>query len=302
MTLITAIQKYSVHDGDGIRTTIFFKGCPLNCIWCHNPETKKYQRTISVDIEKCSGCGNCLNICNRNAISIKGGKSILCRDKCISCGECEDSCILNLRKIIGKQYEIKNLIKEIKKDEIFYEESGGGVTLSGGEVMTMDIDYIECLVKKLNKEGINIAIDTCGYSDFKNFEKILPYVNTFLYDLKAIDDSVHKKYIGVSNKLILENLKKLNKYNTEIYIRIPTIKEVNGDEKSMNLVIDFLVENNIKVTQINLLPYHKMGSNKYDMVGEKYIAPKLHAPTEEEMNKFVEMFKSAGFNKIKIGG
>ena len=149
MSLITDIQKYSIHDGDGIRTTVFFKGCHLKCTWCHNPETQSYTKELLFDEEKCIGCGNCVPVCPTGAITLKDGKAVTDRTKCTACGDCIDACYLNLREIAGKEYSVDELVKLLRKDEMFYEESGGGVTLSGGEVMTVDIDYLEALVKKL---------------------------------------------------------------------------------------------------------------------------------------------------------
>lgn len=221
---------------------------------------------------------------------------------CDACGTCTDYCNLNLREIIGKEYTVDELVKELRKDEMFYEESGGGVTLSGGEVMTADMDYVEELCKKLVHHGITVTIDTCGQAPYENFERLLPYVNTFLYDIKTMDNEIHKKYIGAGNELILSNLEKISAAGARIYIRIPTIREVNGTDKAMNDIIAYLKEKNIQVAQVNLLPYHNTGSGKYVKIGKVYEGTELHAPSKEEMNHFVELFKSAGFHNIKIGG
>ncbi|MGO5051545.1 trans-4-hydroxy-L-proline dehydratase activase [Lachnospiraceae bacterium LCP25S3_G4] len=302
MSMITSIQKYSIHDGDGIRTTIFFKGCPLKCVWCHNPETQNYQKQVLYDKERCVACGACVNACPNHAMLIKEEHIIMDRALCDCCGTCIDYCNLNLREIMGKSYSVMELVKEVKKDQIFYEESGGGVTLSGGEVMTMDMDYLESLVKALHKQGITITIDTCGYAPYENFQRILPYVHTFLYDIKVMNQELHKEYIGVENTLILENLKKLSKDGARIYIRIPTINEVNGNDASMKATIAYLLDHRINVAQVNLLPYHNTGAGKYDKMGKKYEGTTLHAPSKEEMEHFVQMFQEAGFYNTKIGG
>ncbi len=302
MSMITSIQKYSIHDGDGIRTTIFFKGCPLKCVWCHNPETQNYQKQVLYDKERCVACGACVNACPNHAMLIKEEHIIMDRALCNCCGTCIDYCNLNLREIMGKSYSVMELVKEVKKDQIFYEESGGGVTLSGGEVMTMDMDYLESLVKALHKQGITITIDTCGYAPYENFQRILPYVHTFLYDIKVMNQELHKEYIGVENTLILENLKKLSKDGARIYIRIPTINEVNGNDASMKATIAYLLDHRINVAQVNLLPYHNTGAGKYDKMGKKYEGTTLHAPSKEEMEHFVQMFQEAGFYNTKIGG
>lgn len=302
MNLITNIQKFSIHDGDGIRTTVFFKGCPLKCEWCHNPETQRYERELQYDSEKCTGCGCCAKVCPSEAITMQNGKPVLDKSVCTLCGKCVNFCPAGIREIIGEEYPVKNLIHELKKDLMFYEDSGGGVTLSGGEVMTMSTDYILAIAKALKKEDITLTIDTCGYVSYDKFEAILPYVNTFLYDVKVMDPELHKQYIGVDNKLILENLVKLAAAGARIYIRIPTVKEVNGNEQNMTETIKFLKEHDIHPAQVNLLPYHNTGSGKYAKLDMEYKGTDLHAPSNEEMESFVQLFKDAGFQNTKIGG
>ena len=302
MSLITAIQKYSIHDGDGIRTTVFFKGCNLRCTWCHNPETQQYKKELLFDEDRCVGCKNCVAVCPTEAITLEGGKAVTDRKKCTACGECVDYCNLNLREIAGMEYPVDQLVKELRKDEMFYEESGGGVTLSGGEVMMTDIEYLEELVKKLHHFGISVTIDTCGQAPYENYQRILPYVDTFLYDIKLMDSEIHKQYMGTGNELILSNLEKLSRDGARLYIRIPTVKEVNGSDEAMKSIINYLQEKNIHVTKVNLLPYHNTGSGKYVKIGRNYEGSDLHAPDKEEMNHFVELFREAGFHNIKIGG
>lgn len=302
MSLITDIQKYSIHDGDGIRTTVFFKGCRLRCVWCHNPETQSYKKELLFTQEKCTGCGSCLSACPNGAIVLGDGRAVTDRSKCKVCGECVDYCFLNNREIAGKEYSVSELVRELKKDEMFYEQSGGGVTLSGGEVMTADMDYVEALVRQLHRNGISVTIDTCGQAPYENFERILPYVDTFLYDIKTMDNEVHKEYMGAGNELILMNLEKLNQAGARIYIRIPTIREVNGSDEAMQSIIAYLQEKNIHAAQVNLLPYHNTGSGKYEKAGMCYKGTDLHAPDQEEMEHFVEMFRQAGFQRVKIGG
>ena len=302
MSLITSILKYSIHDGDGIRTTVFFKGCQLRCVWCHNPETQSYKKQMLYDAERCTGCRNCEPACPNRAIRGEEGKVFTDMRLCDGCGTCVDFCNQNLREIVGREYSVDELVKELKKDEMFYEESGGGVTLSGGEVMTADMDYVEELAKKLYRHGITVTIDTCGQAPYENFARILPYVDTFLYDIKTMDSQIHKKYMGAGNETILSNLERLSAAGARIYIRIPTIKEVNGTDEDMKAMIKYLQEKNIRVANINLLPYHNTGSGKYEKIGRTYEGTELHAPEKEEMEHFVDLFKEAGFHNIKIGG
>ncbi|MCF2669264.1 trans-4-hydroxy-L-proline dehydratase activase [Faecalicatena contorta] len=302
MSLITNVQKFSIHDGDGIRTSVFFKGCPLKCEWCHNPETQRFEKEMQCDKEKCVGCGTCAKVCPNGAISMENGKPEMKKDACTFCGKCVNFCPIGIREIIGREYSVKELIKELMKDQMFYEESGGGVTLSGGEVMAMDIDYILAIAKELKRQDVTLTIDTCGYVPYEKFQAILPYVHTFLYDVKVMDPKLHKKYIGVDNQLILDNLIRLAADGARIYIRIPTIKEVNGNEKNMKETIAFLKEHDIHPAQINLLPYHDTGSGKYSKLDMEYKGTDLHAPEKEEMESFVRLFVESGFQNTKIGG
>lgn len=302
MCLITNIQRYSIHDGDGIRTTVFFKGCPLRCVWCHNPETQHKSRELLCNGEKCTGCGACASVCPQKAISVKNGKAQTDRKLCTACGACAEVCVLNLREIAGRDYTVKELVNELLKDQIFYEESGGGVTFSGGEVMAMDMDYILEAAKELKRQGIPLAIDTCGYVPYERFQKILPYTDVFLYDVKVMDEELHKKYTGVDNRLILENLVRLAHDGAGICVRIPTVKEVNGNEQNMKKIIAFLQEHDIHPIQINLLPYHDTGSGKYRKLDMAYKGTDLHAPDKEEMETLTDLFINAGFKNTKTGG
>ena len=303
MHAVTNIQKYSIHDGDGIRTTVFFKGCHLRCWWCHNPETQRFEPELQVDTQKCTGCGRCASVCPQGAITISPeGKAVTDREKCTVCGTCENACLGNYRTVVGKMYSVRERVKICMQDQMFYEESGGGVTLSGGEVMAMDTEYIQGVVKALHREGVDVTIDTCGQAPWSNYEALMPYVHTWLYDVKVMDEEKHKKYIGMSNKVILDNLKGLAKGGARIYIRIPTVKEVNGDHESMQAIIDFLKENDVRPPQVNLLPYHSTGSHKYGKLGREYLAEEMTTPTDEEMQSFVKQWNDAGFANVKIGG
>lgn len=302
MKNITNIQKFSIHDGDGIRTSVFFKGCPLRCEWCHNPETQRFEQEMQFDVGKCVGCGTCVKVCPSQALTMKDGRPVLDKELCTLCGKCENFCPVGIREIVGREYTVKDLVKELMKDQIFYEDSGGGVTLSGGEVMAMDMDYVLAIAKELKRQDVSLTIDTCGYVPYEKFQAILPYVNTFLYDVKVMDPELHKKYIGVDNKLILENLIRLSQDGARIYIRIPTIKEVNGNGENMKETIAFLKKHDIHPLQVNLLPYHDTGSSKYPKLDMEYKGTDLHAPDKKEMEGFVQLFIDAGFQNTKIGG
>ena len=300
--VVTNIQRYSTHDGDGVRTTIFFKGCPLSCRWCHNPESQDFRKELFFYGNKCKNCGGCIPRCSSGANGMEEGRLVYDRSKCTACGSCTDWCIYEARELAGVDYTVEQLVKEAKKDRMFYEQSGGGVTLSGGEVMSQDIEFLEPLCRALHREGLSVFIDTCGFAPYEKYEKILPYVDTFLYDIKAMDSAVHQEWTGVENGLILENLKKLSAAGANIYIRIPTIGGVNADEGFMQQVIAFLKENNIHPAQVNLLPYHNYGRNKYASLAKEYDDASMQVPTNEQMEQFKELFINNGFAKTNIGG
>ena len=193
-------------------------------------------------------------------------------------------------------------MKEAKKDQIFYEQSGGGVTLSGGEVMAQNIDYIEQLCKRLHREGISVFIDTSGYTKYENLKRLIPFADVFLYDIKAIDSEEHKDYIGVDNALILENLVKLSNDGAGIYARLPIIGKVNATDEYINSVIRFLEDNHVKVQQVNLLPYHDIGKGKYASLDRPYDEASMAKPDKELMEHFKTMFEEHGFTKVLIGG
>ncbi len=301
--LIFNIQKFSTHDGDGVRTTIFFKGCPLRCKWCHNPESQSYQKEMVLYRHKCTACGTCVKKCPNHANAIVEGQLLFDRSKCTACGACIDWCITEAREIAGKEYTVAELVKEAKKDQIFYDQSGGGVTLSGGEVMAMqNMDFVEELCRRLHAEGISVYIDTSGFAPYENFERLLPYVDVFLYDIKRISREEHLKYIGVDNTMIKENLIKLSDAGAGLYIRIPVIGGVNSSPTSIMNAIRFLKENHINVRQINLLPYHDIGKNKYAGLDRGYEDSSMMVPSKEHMESLKELFEEHGFRNVRVGG
>ena len=198
---IFEIKRFAVHDGDGIRTTVFFKGCPLRCVWCHNPEGLVLKPQLAYYIHKCIGCGECVSVCPTNAHGIVNGKHIFDRAACIGCGKCADICLGNALMLYGREMNEDELIEAVLEDREFYENSGGGVTLSGGECL-MQADFCASFLKKLKELGINTAVDTCGYVPKESLDKVIPYTDKFLYDIKAVDNDVHIKCTGESNEKI----------------------------------------------------------------------------------------------------
>lgn len=298
-SLVLNIQKYSIHDGEGIRTTVFFKGCPLECKWCHNPESQSYEAMMMYNQEKCTACGRCTNKCPQNGIKVLNGRFPVPRDLCTACETCADFCLNSAREKAGTAYTLEELIKEIEKDKMFYEESGGGVTLSGGEVMTQNMDDIMGILKICDKKGYRVNIDTCGYADFERFEKVLPYVDTFLYDIKHMDDEKHLELTGKGNKKILDNLTKLSERNAKIHIRIPLIEGINTSDTDVEQMAEFI--SSIKITDLSLLPYHSIGDSKYERIDKEYEGKDYRAPTEDRLNELKNIFKNYNID-AKIGG
>ncbi len=300
--LITDIQKYCIHDGHGIRTTVFFKGCPLTCRWCHNPETQSFLKQRFFDVDRCTGCGACFVACQNRAITIQHEKAVTDDILCTLCDACSEECLQNIRIPSGKAYSVDELVKELEKDTIFYEKSGGGVTLSGGEVFAQDLDYLEELLKKLWQKSIRVNADTCGYAPFWFLERLLPYIDTFLYDVKLIDANQHKKFTGVDNTLILDNLCQLSKQGASLWIRIPVIGGVNSSIEQMEQIAVFLQENAILAKQIHLLPYHAIASSKYDRLQMEYDHDAFSAPSADELDMYRDIFIRHGFEQVFIGG
>ena len=267
------IQRNSFVDGPGIRTTVFFKGCNLKCAWCHNPESQSAKPQMMFYKDKCTGCGKCKSVCPYHL------------EQCELCGKCTLYCPVDARKVCGKEHTVDEVLKEVLKDKAFYETSGGGVTFSGGECM-LQIDFLAEILKKCKENGIHTAVDTAGHIPFESFEKILPYTDLFLYDIKIFDSQKHKQYVGVGNELILENLKKLFERKAKLWIRIPIIPDVNDSIEEIQKIKDFLKTIGT-AEKIELLPYHAMGENKYRAIGKE---PQIFkTPDAENMKRLKEI-------------
>lgn len=267
--MIFDIQRNSYEDGPGIRTTVFFKGCNLRCAWCHNPESQKAEPQMMFYENRCTHCGKCREICPNQL------------ESCSLCGRCTWYCPADARQICGREYTAEELLGEISKDIAFYQASGGGVTFSGGECM-LQIDALEELLKACKNRGIHTAVDTAGHVSFEKFERIMPYTDLFLYDLKHLDTEVHKQYIGVGNEQILGNLKALLESNIPVWVRMPIIPGVN-DEKEHILKAKAFFEANGYPESVDLLPYHALGEHKYAALGRP--AERFTVPSKGKVNQ-----------------
>ena len=297
--IIFDIKRYAIHDGPGIRTTVFFKGCPLQCLWCCNPESCKINPEIIYTESLCIHCGSCQLVCPNQAIKILKNKLKIVRKNCIGCGICANACPTNALKVSGKQYSVDELLKEIEKDNTFYLVSEGGVTVSGGEC-TVQAEFLLSFLKKCKQRYLHVTLDTCGFVKWRTFKKIVEYVDLVLFDVKIVNEEKHIKYIGKSNKLILENLLKLSKIGVPIIIRIPLIPRFNDSEQEINAIADLVLKlNNIK--EVDVLPYHRLGESKYPKLNRKYKMRGVKPPGDECLGKIKNWFKNYGI-KIKIGG
>lgn len=270
------IQRNSFVDGPGIRTTVFFKGCNLRCKWCHSPESQAPHAQMMFYKNKCVGCGKCRDACVSHF------------DQCTLCGKCTLLCTQNARQISGKEYTVDAVMDEIIKDRVFYLTSGGGVTFSGGECM-LQIEFLEEILKRCKTAGIHTAVDTAGNVPWASFEKLLPYTDLFLYDVKAVTEPLHIEGTGVSNKLILDNLRRLSSlFEGQITIRIPVISGFNASFDEMKKINSFL--RGVHSNDIELLPYHAMGEHKYDALNMPFTA--YQQPDEDRMEAFRQILNN----------
>jgi len=308
MTRIFDIKRYSIHDGPGIRITIFFKGCPLNCIWCHNPEGISSEPQRLYKEQKCIVCGACVSVCKRKALSMvqKEGRMFVDCDYslCNACGECEDICPSLATEICGKDMSDDQILKEIEKESIFFKSSDGkgeegGVTFCGGEPLMHYKDLI-CLLKKCGDLSYHRTVDTTLLSSKEIVKEVADNCDLFLVDLKHMDRDIHKKYTGVSNDQILENIKFISDYECDFYIRIPFIKGVNSDNQNITKSADFLSSLKTKPIRVELLPYHDIGKTKHERFASTYNKEGylLEVPSEEELFSAQEIFKSYGLNVV----
>jgi len=296
--MIFDVKKFAVDDGPGIRTTIFFKGCPLRCWWCHNPEGQLPEPELMYRRVRCDSCAECTRICPDRAISCLPDGISISRDHCNLCGKCCQRCPTEALAIIGKEVSLEEVLKEIDKDSVFYDESEGGVTVSGGEPL-LQLDFLNALLKECKERNIRTAVDTCGYASHEIIDKISDKVDLFLYDIKIMDDKKHRRYTGVSNKPILENFKRLAENGGNIQVRFPIIPGINDSKDNITDTAEFVASCRIK--NIRLLPYHRAGIDKYKGLGRSYKLKKTQTPSDQDLNlirKELEAFEL----QVRIGG
>ena len=295
------IQHYSIHDGPGIRTTVFFMGCPLRCLWCQNPESQGFQPVIFFDGEKCVGCGQCVGACPEGAIQVIEGKSKTNRDQCKGHGNCVEVCPNDARSLMGRNATAGEVFEAVNSDAIFYQNSGGGVTISGGDPVAQP-DFAISILKLCREASIHTAIETCGFAKWDILKAILDYTDLVLYDLKHMDAAIHKKHTAVSNELILDNAKRIRaELKLPMLVRLPIIPGYNDSLENLESTARFIAHELGNEAKVHLLPYHRLGETKYERMEINEGCVHIEPPSDERMEELKKMFESFDLT-VTIGG
>lgn len=295
--IVFNVMHYALHDGPGIRTVVFLKGCPLACRWCHNPESQAPRPELMITAERCTGCGDCLTACPTGAAVLVGGVPGA-TDACTACGRCEGVCLAGARTIAGRTMTVAEVMRELVRDRVFFEESGGGVTFSGGEPF-MQPAFLRSLLEACQDEGISTAVETCGMADLAALLAVADKVDLFLYDVKLMDQARHGEATGVENETILANLAALATVHAHVIIRFPVIPGVNDDSENVGLMVAMM--HRLGLRGIDLLPYHRIGTDKYRRLGRPYELVELQPPSAEGMENIRRAFADAGI-EASVGG
>lgn len=288
----TNIRRFSVHDGPGIRTTLFLKGCSLACQWCHNPEAISNRPELAIHYSRCVGCGECTLRCPNHQINEKHD---FWREQCVACGKCVEVCLHGALELMGREITVSAAVQILLEDKSFYDPTGG-VTVSGGEPL-LQADFCLALFKALKTEGVHIAVDTCGNVPWESFVKVLPYVDLFLYDFKAADADKHRRFTGCDNQLILANLRRLDEQGGITEVRMIQIPDWNMSPADLTEAADFLTQ--LKhLTAVRLLAYHSLARSKYVAVGRPDTMPQVYSPSADALEENAAILRQRGLRVI----
>lgn len=298
--LIFDVERFALHDGPGVRTTVFFKGCPLSCWWCHNPEAISPRPELVRFASRCIGCGECLRVCSHGAHELRpDGTRVHHPQRCTLCGRCVEACDAGALVMEGRQVTVDELMAQLRRDEPFYRDSGGGVTLSGGEPL-LQHEFALALLRACKAEGLHTALDTSGLAPWTVLAALLPYADLVLYDVKQIDDSGHRQHTGRANGRILANLERLAASGTPVVVRLPIVPGVNDADGDIARTAAFLAGIG-GICRVDLLAYHELGRAKYARLGRPYRLPDLAPPSPERMAAFAEVLRARGLD-ARVGG
>lgn len=296
--LVFNIQHYSLHDGPGIRSTVFLKGCPLSCAWCHNPESRTATPELRWIQARCINCGQCIEVCPERIQAAVTARESGC---CTTCGSCVAACPTGAREIMGREMSLSQVVDEVLRDRIFLDQSHGGVTISGGEPLAQS-KFTHGLLNAFREQAVHTALDTCGFAPTPRFLEVATAADLVLYDIKVVDADVHRAYTGVSNELILANLQELARVHSHVWVRIPLIPGFNLDPGSLADLAHFVASIG-GIRQVNLLPYHEMGRSKSSVNGQANGGMPTHFEkiSESQVQRAVGIFRAAGITTL-VGG
>lgn len=290
--VVTNIQRFSIHDGPGIRTTVFLKGCNLRCFWCHNPETLRTEPELQILPDRCIGCGACLERCEQQAHVAIDGQRVFRRELCVACGRCADTCYAESLVLVGDLKTVAEVVEEVLRDRPFYERSGGGVTLSGGEPL-LQLEFARGILARCKREGLHTAIETAANLAWERIAAILPFTDLVMMDIKLLDSEAHRACTGVGNRRILENAVRLGEQDTPLIVRTPVVPGVN-DRAECIVPIAAFAARLPNLLYYELLPFHPMAGGKYQSLGMDYRAKELKSPGKEQMQALADAARRYG--------